>query len=51
MTKNADLKRLEKKAWTSYHGDGLVDCTDPNCGGALCDGNGSRCIALTCQPE
>ena len=25
MTKNADLKRLEKKAWTSYHGDGLVD--------------------------
>jgi len=26
MTENADLKRLEKKAWTtSYHQDGLVD--------------------------
>ena len=25
MTKNAELKRLERKAWTSYHQDGLVD--------------------------
>jgi hypothetical protein len=25
VQKNVDLKRLERKAWTSYHQDGLVD--------------------------